>query len=1156
MWGFWRTIALGLLLLSGLRPAGTQGRASQNVSPGPKAPVIHATAAIVIEASTGATLYAKNPDKRLPPASTTKILTALLLARRVPPQQPIITSPTAAATPGNALGMKPGEAFTARDLLHAMLLISANDAAVAAAERMAGTPARFVAQMNAEAPKMGAPHSHFVNPNGLPDPNHYSTARDLAAIARQAMQDPNFAAAAGARTYRIPPAGRRPSRLLTNQNDLLWSVPGTEGIKTGWTRAAGYCFVGSARRKGRRIITVLLNSPNWQAETTALLNYGFACPPPSPSAGSIASSPAGAGNPRAAPVHNNALPHASHPAVSKGAPTDASAPDSAIPDSGAAPQRGGSGRPISPQDGRKALVRAQRGAHKLALSPSARSQREYGKNPVQRLSTSPGLPGLTGLGRGGTPLPNPFPLAKGQNRSEVGAFFRPQDGRPQAFQTGTSVPGRPNPGRALALAPGSGAQADTSMSGRSNPQGDGEHNDGSLQTPGETAGDPATDTQAAVPASEPPANRSPGNNARPNGSPNGPADRLPNATKRADRGNGRLAAGPETTAAPERQATLGTNKPGSAPGRDRVNWRRGGEIRWEGNLSWLWWLLGLLLLLLAWWALRRLRAGEWTMNGLSFDLSRLLGPRTGRRKDRERAEKPAGVSGTATRGMSSGPSAPPPFTFVPPTLIRRSGREWLESVLETPRLLEPAVRRQARAVLDADPRACREKVLTLLAAPSPKVRLAAADLVASHAPRRAETTLLALLEDERAPTEVQTEAIQLLAAQGGDRHEALWVQRLARESAPAAACALASLVGLSEESVTTLRSALEKPARSEKESTDKLRNDLRAAQIACVLGAHGLLDPEAAQSYLARLPDNHRDQVVTTVLDGVPSLWAADRLVETALHGHAYPALQALLDCDPALVRTALTPRLEWLDAGERTRARTLQWLILGEGEEEMIRKQAEAGDTLASGALKLARTHRCDLTQAPPDALLAAAQILSLRLGYAPYPQEQVSALFHGAASGNPDRSLLTQMPELEPLAQVYTRPEVYDAVQVALYADDGLSALLAALARQTENRSYQQELGFWSDKTAGPTRLLLAHALSAGSEPTSQAALAFRAADPCPMVRAAVLRALHAHPYSGETPESEAASERLDAEETAETEVEETPETLPPVSSLDEAA
>jgi len=966
LWGW-----LALCLTGGIGAAAGQDTRS---APALKPPAIRAAAAIAIDAQTGKTLFAKNPDKRLPPASTTKILTALLLAQRVPPKQPITTSPAAAATPGSRLGMKPGETYTARDLLYAMLLVSANDASVAAAEQAGGTLPKFVAQMNAAAPKLGAAHSHFVNPHGLHNPRHLSTARDLAALARKAMQNPAFAAAARARTYQVPRAnGQLPTRL-TNKNDLLWTFPGADGVKTGWTRAAGFCFVGSAARGGRRVITVVLNSPNWQAETAALLRYGFARL--LPEAGRIAA--ARAGTDRAA--HGWQLP--GFPA-----PSEAAAP---------------------PEEAPASFARSQ--------SPPDEDVPDKGE------SAAPALPpqARTGVPTGGA---------------------KPPTGR-------TPVPGR--------------AAASPGMDSTRLPQA------GKKPTPAGTF--------------QPPAGSSPLKSALP---PEAEGKRRPSHA-----GNGWLRTG------------------GRAPAPARRNR--------------LWRLLLLLLLLLAWRLLRYLRAGRFAMNPSLFDLSKLLGGPARRRKDSEAPQSSAMVSAPPE---SVGPTweAKPPFTYIAPVIARRSGREWLESVLETPRLMEPVVRRQARALFDSEPQAYREKVLPLLSASNPKVRVVAASLLASSAPRQAEETLLAVLDEAQTPADVQADAIEQLAAHGGDRHEKRFVQKLLRDGSLPAARALAMLPALSEETRLTLQRALNIPAPSDRDAAASLRENLLSAEIACILAAQGALPPEDAQPLLKRLPDNHRDQVVVSVLQGVGSPWAVERLVETALHGHAYPALQALLDSDPAAVRATLAAQQDGLDATGKTRAIILKWLLMGEGEEAQVRQLAEAGDSLASGALNLARAHRYDFSQVPPDALLAAAQIFSLRLGYSVYPQEQVAALLHAAATESADPALSAQMPELEPMAQVYTRPEVYDAVQVALHAEDGLSLLLAGLARQPENRQYQQELAFWSDKTLTPTRLFLTHALCAGDSPAARAAVAARAADPCPMVRAAALRSLHARPFIAETPPGE---------------------------------
>ncbi len=235
---------------------------------------VTAQSAILMDADTGAVLSQKDPDLALPPASTTKIMTAFLLARSLPSDTQIVISGNAAKTPETALGMKAGQTFSARDLLYAMLLRSANDASVASAEAAGGTEAAFVSWMNAEAAAAGATRTHFTNPSGLPNPNHLSTARDLANITRKALQNPAFAAAARARTYIVPAHNGLSPQVLTNTNTLLETHPEITGVKTGWTWKAGLCYVGSATKGGRHYITVVLHSKNWQEDTLALLRGG------------------------------------------------------------------------------------------------------------------------------------------------------------------------------------------------------------------------------------------------------------------------------------------------------------------------------------------------------------------------------------------------------------------------------------------------------------------------------------------------------------------------------------------------------------------------------------------------------------------------------------------------------------------------------------------------------------------------------------------------------------------------------------------------------------------------------------------------------------------------------------------------------------------
>ncbi len=282
-------------------------------------PPISAKAAVVMDAETGTVLYGHNPDLPLPPASTTKIVTALLLAQ-LPPTTPITATTTAASMPGLALGVQPNRSYSARTLLYAMLLKSANDAAEAVGEALGpGIPA-FSAKMNQLAAKAGATHSHFVNPDGLDAPGHLATARDLALIARMAMNNPAFARAVGTHSTKIDLPGGR-IETLVNTDTLLGSVPGMEGIKTGYTAKAGYCFVGEALVHGRQIITVVLHSTNWQTDTRSLLHYAGILKHPSAHHTALAATRSGQANPHNSPMIGRATP----PGIGPSGFTDSSA---------------------------------------------------------------------------------------------------------------------------------------------------------------------------------------------------------------------------------------------------------------------------------------------------------------------------------------------------------------------------------------------------------------------------------------------------------------------------------------------------------------------------------------------------------------------------------------------------------------------------------------------------------------------------------------------------------------------------------------------------------------------------------------------------------------------------------------------------------------
>jgi len=232
-------------------------------------PYVSARAAILFENTTGTVLYSKNPHERRPPASTTKILTAILALERSSLDELVTVSRRAAATPGSTARLYTGQKIRMRDLLHGLLLRSGNDAAVAIAEHVAGSEAAFVAWMNRRAAELGALNSRFENPHGLDSPGHYSTAYDLALISRIALVYPTFAEIVRTRTYQFE------GQTWTNTNKLLWTFEGLEGIKTGTTSGAGYCLVAAASQDGMQLISVVLGSNDRWSDSSRLLSWGF-----------------------------------------------------------------------------------------------------------------------------------------------------------------------------------------------------------------------------------------------------------------------------------------------------------------------------------------------------------------------------------------------------------------------------------------------------------------------------------------------------------------------------------------------------------------------------------------------------------------------------------------------------------------------------------------------------------------------------------------------------------------------------------------------------------------------------------------------------------------------------------------------------------------
>ena len=230
---------------------------------------VSARCAAVLDPVSGRLLYEKNPDSRSLIASTTKIMTALLICEQCCVLARMEIPKEAAGVEGSSMYLKAGEVLTIQELLYGLMLCSGNDAAVALAIYCGGTVEGFVEQMNDKARLLKLENTHFENPNGLDAPGHYSTARDLARLAAYAMENPVFAQTVSTRTCSA--AGRQ----LRNHNKLLWLFPGADGVKTGFTRRAGRTLVSSACRDGRRLIAVTLDDGNDWRDHQVLLEQGF-----------------------------------------------------------------------------------------------------------------------------------------------------------------------------------------------------------------------------------------------------------------------------------------------------------------------------------------------------------------------------------------------------------------------------------------------------------------------------------------------------------------------------------------------------------------------------------------------------------------------------------------------------------------------------------------------------------------------------------------------------------------------------------------------------------------------------------------------------------------------------------------------------------------
>ena len=230
---------------------------------------VSARRAYVLDAVSGRVLYEKASEEQSLIASTTKIMTALVVCEQCNVLDRMRIPKEAVGIEGSSMYLKEGEVLTLQELLYGLMLSSGNDAAVALAIYCGGTLEGFVERMNDKARVLGLKDTHFENPHGLDSPGHYSTARDLAVLAEYAMENPIFAKTVSARQVKVG------QRYLTNHNKLLWRVEGADGVKTGFTKAAGRILVSSAKRQGRRILAVTIDDPSDWQDHAVLLEAGF-----------------------------------------------------------------------------------------------------------------------------------------------------------------------------------------------------------------------------------------------------------------------------------------------------------------------------------------------------------------------------------------------------------------------------------------------------------------------------------------------------------------------------------------------------------------------------------------------------------------------------------------------------------------------------------------------------------------------------------------------------------------------------------------------------------------------------------------------------------------------------------------------------------------
>lgn len=236
---------------------------------------VSARSAVLMCLNNGEVLYSHNPDEKLSMASTTKIMTSLIALESALPSMEINVTDEMVAVEGTSMGLKVGDSVSLKELVYGMLLQSGNDAANTVAHVLGGTPEGFAVMMNARAKEIGMNNTNFVTASGLDSKEHYSTAYDMALLACECLENPEFKSICSDKSARLTYGNPPYARTLTNHNRLLWSYEGAIGVKTGFTKKSGRCLVSAAQRDGVTLVAVTLNAPNDWNDHRQMLDYGF-----------------------------------------------------------------------------------------------------------------------------------------------------------------------------------------------------------------------------------------------------------------------------------------------------------------------------------------------------------------------------------------------------------------------------------------------------------------------------------------------------------------------------------------------------------------------------------------------------------------------------------------------------------------------------------------------------------------------------------------------------------------------------------------------------------------------------------------------------------------------------------------------------------------